>query len=49
VRHPPPTSLNDARAMSASSLSSLESGSCLYMDTFSTVAGAPVIAEEFRM
>jgi hypothetical protein len=48
VRRLPPTPHNDARITAASSLSSLESGSYLGMDTFSTVTGAAVPAEEFR-
>lgn len=46
VRHLPPTPRNKARATTASSLSSLESGSYLGMDTFSTVTGAAVPAED---
>ncbi|KAI0275935.1 hypothetical protein BGY98DRAFT_989250 [Russula aff. rugulosa BPL654] len=49
VRPLPPTLPNDARAAAASSLSSLENGSYLGMDTFSTVKGALEPAEEFRM
>jgi hypothetical protein len=49
VRPLPPTPHNDARATAMSSLSSLESGSYFRMDTFSTVTGAAVPAEEFRV
>jgi len=45
----PPPPRNNVRAAAASSLSSLESGSYFGMDTFSTVTGAAVPAEAFRM
>ncbi|KAF8487698.1 hypothetical protein F5888DRAFT_121764 [Russula emetica] len=49
VRSLPPPPRNDVRATAAPSLSSLESGPYFGMDTFSTVTGAAVPAEEFRM
>jgi len=44
-----PTPRNDTRAMATLSSSSLESGSYLGMDTFSTETGRGVPAEEIRM
>lgn len=49
VRRLPPTPRNDARAMATSSMSSVESGSYLGMDTFSTVTGMAAPVEESRM